>query len=111
MEVEEIKKLLKKYARENIIFGKKKEYILERVGTTEEEIIEELQSTEDLEFVEKQLREGETRYALFFVYSKKKGRVYVITLSDKLKIITAYPLGKRTLSRYHKGRFIKSKGV
>ena len=111
MEVKEIKKLLKRYSSKEVIFGKRKEYILERIDLPEEEIIQELLSTQDLEFVEKQSRDGETRYALFFVYSKKRGRVYIITLRDKLRIITAYPLGKRTLSKYHKGRFIKSKEI
>ena len=108
MEIKEVEKLLKKYSKEDIVFGKKENYILQRINATKEEVIKELLSHENLEFVEKQERSDETRYALFFVYSRRSGRVYVITLGDKLRIITAYPLGKKTLSKYHKRRFINS---
>lgn len=106
MELKEVKNLIAKYSKEDIIFGKRENYILERINATKEEIIKELLSPENLKFVEKQERDNETRYALFFVYSKRSGRVYVITFRDKLRVITAYPLGKKTLFRYNKKRFI-----
>ncbi|MEK6917818.1 MAG: hypothetical protein AABW51_02620 [Nanoarchaeota archaeon] len=105
----EIKKLLSKYSREDIGFGKTENYILERINATKEDVATDLLSLENLELVEEQKRNNEIRYVLFFVYSKKSGRVYVITLREKLRIITAYPLGKKTLSKYNKRRFINSK--
>jgi|SRR3989338_5746987 len=106
MEVKNFKELLKKYSKEDIVFGKLEDYILERIGASKEEIIKDLLTLENLEFVEKQERNNEIRYALFFVYSKRSGRVYVIILKDKLKIITAYPLGRKTLIKHNKKRFI-----
>ncbi len=108
MELKEVKELLSKYSKEDILFGKTEAYVLERIGTTKEEVEKDLLATENLEFVEEQKRSDETRYALFFIYSRRSGRVYVVKLEDKLRIITAYPLGRRTLSKYHKKRFINS---
>ena len=109
MDLKEIKKLISAFSEETIEFGKKEEYILERINSTKEKVIRELLILENLEFVEKQERKNETRYALYFVYSKRNGRVYIITLKDKLRVITAYPLGKKTLSKYDKKRFINYK--
>lgn len=108
MELKEVKELLGRYQKQDIIFGKTEKYILDRISAKKEEVLTELLSAKNLEFVEKQERSDETRYALFFVYSKRSGRVYIITLGDKLKIITAYPLGRKTLSKYRKRRFISS---
>jgi hypothetical protein len=108
MEIEEVKDLLKHFKKEDILFGKLEDYILDRINTSKEEVIEELLLGENLEFVEEQTRDNETRHALFFIYSKRKGRVYVVKLTEKLRIITAWPLGKKTLSKYHKKRFISS---
>jgi len=59
--------------------------------------------------IEKQERNGEIRYALYFVYSGKKGRVYVLTFKEKIRVITIYPLGRKTLSKYKKkGLYIKN---
>ena len=60
----------------------------------------------NLEHIEKQEKSGETRFVLFFVHTKRKGIEYVLTFKDKIVIITAFPLGKRTLIRYRKKRFI-----
>lgn len=109
MEIKEAKELLGKYSKEDIVFGKKKDYILDRISATEEEVVNDLLKAEALDFVEKQERSDEIRYTLFFVYSRKSGRVYVTKLEEKLRIITAYPLGKKTLSKYHKRRFIRNK--
>jgi hypothetical protein len=108
MKPNEFKRLLERYSGKDIIFAKTKRYILDRIGSNEEEVVKDILSTEKLEFVEKQERGNETRYALFFVYSRRKGRVYVLALEENIKIITAYPLGKRTLSKYHKKRFKNS---
>ena len=98
--------LLKNYSKKDVAFGKTEKYILDRINASKEEVINELFSGEKLEFVEKQEKNNEIRHALFFVYSKRKGRVYVVKFGRELRIITAYPLGRRTLSKYKKKRFI-----
>jgi len=102
----EVKELLKKYSDKEVIFGKDENYLLERISATKEDIIEDLFLNKDLIFTEKQYKTNEIRYALFYAYSKKKGRVYAITFLDKIRIITAYPLGRKTLLKYKKKRFI-----
>ena len=62
---------------------------------------------EILEFVEKQFREEEARYALYFIYSGARGRVYVLRFTDKIRIVTVYPLGRTTLKNYNRGKFKK----
>lgn len=101
--IDDIKNRIKQYKRENIVFGKPLEFILLRLHTTKEEIEDEILSCRDLTFVEKQKRGVEERYSLFFIYSRRKGRVYVITFRDNfLRIVTAFPLGRKTLRKYHK---------
>ncbi|MBI4116240.1 hypothetical protein HY449_00685 [Candidatus Pacearchaeota archaeon] len=104
--IKEFEILLKNYSKDDIVFGKIEKYILDRINASKEEVIKELFSGENLKFVEKQERNNETRYALFFVYSKRKGRVYVAGLGEEFRIITAYPIGRKTLSKYKKKRFI-----
>jgi len=103
--LEEVKEIIKKYQKEDIQYGKPIEFILSRINTTKNIIEREIFNFENLEFIEKQYRKGEIRYVLYFIYSKKRGRVYVITFNGKLTIITIYPLGKKTLRKYHKKRF------
>ncbi len=104
---EEVKKLIRKYEKEKIMYGKPLDYLLFRNKTTKEEIEKEIIDCENLEFTEKQEKEEEIRYLLYFIYSRKRGRAYVLKFNEKIKIITIYPLGKRTLKRYHKKRFKK----
>ncbi|NCN98977.1 hypothetical protein COU62_02715 [Candidatus Pacearchaeota archaeon CG10_big_fil_rev_8_21_14_0_10_35_219] len=105
MEIKEAKELLEKYSKEDFEFGKLEKYLLNRIKATKEEVVEDLFSLKNLKFVEKQRVNKELRYALFYVYSKRKGRVYIITIRDRLRVITAYPLGRKTLSKYNKKRF------
>jgi hypothetical protein len=99
----EVKEIIKLYKKENIEYGKDLNFFVRRLKITEEKIDEEILKCDNLSFTEKQIREDELRYALFFVYSKRKGRKYVITFRDaKLRIITIFPLGKKTLRKYRK---------
>jgi len=62
----------------------------------------------DLKVVFRQERNNEERYSLYFIYSRSKGRVYVLRLyPDKIRVITIFPIGKRTLSKYFKRKFKK----
>ena len=103
----EVKSLIQKYDENDIKYGKSLNYLLFRNKITEEEIKKELSLCENLEFAEKQKRENETRYLLYFVYSKKRGRAYALKFNNKIKIITIFPLGRRTLKKYSKKRFKK----
>ena len=104
--LDELKSLIQKYKEQGIRYGKSPDFLLKRINASEEEVKMELSSLINLEHVEKQVKGGETRYVLFFVYDRKKGRQYVLAFKDKLVVITVFPLGKRTLLRYRKKRFI-----
>ncbi|MBI2043699.1 hypothetical protein HYT25_04900 [Candidatus Pacearchaeota archaeon] len=109
--IKEVKELINKYGVVGFIYVKPLDYLLPRIKSTKKEIEKEILSCENLEFVESQHKSGETRYALFFIYNNRRGKVYVITFGDKIKIITAFPLGKKTLRKYKKKRFIKSQTI
>ncbi len=99
----EVKELIKKYKKEDIVFGKPLDFLVSRVKSTKEKIEDEILSCDNLTFTEKQIKDDEIRYSLFFIYSKKKGRKYSITFRDStLRVITIFPLGRRTLKKYRK---------
>jgi len=107
----EIKDILSELKKTDIIYGKSLDYILSRNKAKQEEFEETLLNCKFLEFTAKQEHKNETRYVLYFRFSNKQGRVYVIIPKEKLKIITNYPLGKKTLRKYRKRRFIKSEDI
>lgn len=99
----EVKDLVKKYKKENIEYGKPFDFLLKRVKANKEEVEEEILGCKNLSLTQKQTKDREIRYALFFVYSKRKGRQYVITFREnKIRIITIFPLGRKTIKRYNK---------
>ncbi len=99
----EVKELIKKYKKEDIVYGKGLDFFIRRIKAGKEEIENEVLNCNDLSLTERQLKDGEIRYALFFIYSKRKGRKYVINFREaKLRIITIIPLGRKTLTRYKK---------
>ncbi len=99
----EVKILIKRYRKEDIEYGKGLDFLIRRLNTKKEEIDNDILNCNNLSLTEKQLKNGEIRYALFFMYSRRKGRKYVITFREsKLRIITIIPLGKKTLKRYRK---------
>ena len=98
--LEELKLLIKKYKEKGFEWGKPIDYLEFRNGCSKEEMEKEILDFENTEFVEKQKEEGEIRYKLYFVYSSKTGRVYVLRFTEKIRIITVYPLGRQTLKNY-----------
>ena len=90
-----------------IEYGKSKKLLSFKGNINEDEIEKELLNFHHLTFTEKQTRDGEIRYALYFVYSKKRGLVFVITFRERIRLITIYPLGKTTLQKYFQKRFKK----
>ena|SRR3989344_370479 len=104
---EEVKKLIKKYKKEEIEYHKPIKYLSQRSSLTKEEIEETIISCKDLSFTELQEKPYEIRYAMFFIYSKKKGKCFVLTFDDKITVVTIYPMGKKTIKKYRKKRFKK----
>jgi len=104
---EEFKILLEKYREKEVEYGKPIDAIEFRNGLPIKEMEKELFVFKNLEFTERQMKEGERRYKIYHVYSSKKGRVYIITFRDKLRIISIYPLGPSTVKRYYQAKFKK----
>jgi len=95
--------------RTEIIFTKKDNAFLERRNKiTIEEMKEELQTAEHLVFAHKQIityqGKNEERFRCYFVYSNTKGRCYILRFNHQVKVITVFPLGRKTLVKY-KRRF------
>lgn len=103
----EVRTLIKKYKREDIEFGKPMNIISHDIHLTEEQIKDELFSLKDITCTAKQNVSGEIRYVIYFVYGKVKGRAYTLTFRNKIRVITVIPLGKRTLRKYYRTKFIK----
>lgn len=99
----EIKELIEKYKDNGIVFGKERYFILRRIKSSKESIEKEIFFCKNLYLTEKQVKGNEIRYVLYFVYSHRKGRQYVLTFRDNnIRIITAFPLGRRTIKKYSK---------
>ena len=99
----EVREILKKYKKEDIIFGKRLDPLMSRIKSNKQEVEEEILNCNNLSLTEKQNKSGEIRYRLYFLYSNKKGKGYVITFRDtNLRIITIFPLGRKTIKKYMK---------
>jgi len=97
---EELKELIEKFKDKGFEWGKPIDYLEFRNGCSKEDMEKEILDYSNIEYVEKQREQEETRYKLYFIYSSKKGRVYVLKFTDKIRIITVYPLGRTTLKNY-----------
>ena len=97
---EELRELIEKYKERGFEWGKPIDYLEFRNGCSKEEMEREILESDNAEFVEMQNEQGETRYKLYFVYSSKTGRVYVIKFTEVIRIITVYPIGRQTLKNY-----------
>jgi len=100
--INEVKKLIEKHKENGFRYAKPIDFLLERIGDTKENVEKELTNFKYLKFCEKQERKGETRYTIYYVYSNRKGRVYVIAFEDKIVIVTIFPIGKKTLKKCKK---------
>ena len=103
-----VRKKIKKYVMNDILFTKLNllDWLEERNKCTVKEMKSELHQLENLVFVEKQevLYEGinEERYRCYFVYSRSRGRCYILRFNAPIKVITVFPLGRVTLRKYKK---------
>jgi len=87
-------------------YSKSLNYLTLRNGCSEEDFAKDI-FTKKIEYAIYQIRNGEQRYILYFIYKeKRKGRAYVITFrNNKIIIRTIFPLGSKTLCKYDKKRF------
>lgn len=99
---EELRELIDKYKLKGFRYAKPLDFLLNRINDTKENIEKELINLNNLQFSEKQIRKGEIRYVLYFIYNNKKGRVYTLTFEDKIVVITIFPIGKTTLKKCKK---------
>ena len=99
---EEIKGLIDKYRNKGFEWGKPVDYLEFRNGCSKEDMEKEILNCDNVEFVWKQKEQGETRYKMYFVYSSRSGRAYVIKFTEKIRIITVYPVGKHILKEYQR---------
>lgn len=97
---EELKELIREYKEKGFEWGKPIDYLEFRNGCSRENMEKEILDCDNFEFVEKQKEQGETRYKLYLIYSSKTGRVYVIKFTEKIRVITVYPIGRQTLKNY-----------
>jgi len=105
---DEVKILISKHSSKGFEFGKPTNYLFYRnKGLTAEMVFKELKTGENLKYTKKENVEEEIRYTLYFVHKRSKGRAYCITFREKIRIITIFPLGRRTLNKYNKKRFKK----
>ena len=102
----EVIELIKEHEKQGFEFGKPLSYLKMRVKTSKEEMVNEIINCKKLEFVEKQSRDNEIRYVLYFIYNGK-GRTYVVRFKEKIRLISAFPLGRTTIRRYKKAKFKK----
>lgn len=101
---QEVLDYLKRYKIDDVVFTKKdieEQLTIRRL--TKEEIVKNLLNPKRLVFAEKQEREfkgkKDIRYNCYFLFSKSRAHRYVLSFNDKLKVITAIPLGRKTLNR------------
>jgi len=100
--LEELKELIEKYKEKGFEWGKPIDYLEFRNGCSKEDMEKEILDCDNVEFVEKQTEQEEIRYKTYFVYSSKTGRVYVLKFTEKIRIITIYPIGRQTLKNYRR---------
>ena len=113
-----VKNRIEKYSISEIKFTKKGdnlEWLTKRNGCSLDELKQELKTIELLVFAEKQevdhKGEPETRFKCYYIYSNSRGRCFLIIIGEKIRIVTAFPLGRTTLNRYRKKQKDLNKGI
>jgi len=101
---EEVINQLKRYSADHIVFTKKDiDEQLKVRRLTKDEIIHNIINPKNLIFAQKQEREfrgqKETRFNCYFLFSRSRAHRYVLKFEDKLKVITAIPIGRKTLNK------------
>ena len=108
-----VKNRIHKYPISEIKFTKKGdnlEWLAERNNCSLDGLKQEIKTTKHLVFSEKQevdhKGELETRFKCYYIYSNSRGRCFIILIGEKIKIVTAFPLGRITLNKYRKKKKI-----
>ncbi|MCK5624316.1 hypothetical protein KAI04_00560 [Candidatus Pacearchaeota archaeon] len=98
-----INKEFKKCSAEEIEIGKTAEFHIKRGRKSLSEIKKELLNCNSLKVANKEKISGETRYTLYFIYTRRKGTRYTITFrGEKIRLITTIPLGKKSIQKAEK---------
>jgi len=91
MNVEEFKKKLKEYKKEEIVLTKHAEIRALQRNIDIEEVVSNILSPEKLVFVKKQ---EEERYECYFAYSEEFCHKYVIVTNGKVIIVTIISINR-----------------
>jgi hypothetical protein len=102
-------KKLKKYNSKDVFYCKPINYLCFRNNCSEMDFEKDLLSGKNLKVINPHKRNGELRHGLYFIYNRRKGRVYIVKFGNLLKVVTIYPIGTKTLNRYNKRRFKKKR--
>lgn len=103
-----IRTKVKEYDLSKVIFTKQKllDWLANRNNCSIEDMKKEILDLKKLVFVDKQIvdfeGQKEERYRCYFIYSNTKGRFYILRFNGFIKVITAVPLGRRTIRKYKK---------
>ncbi len=103
-----VKDIIRKYTTENVQFTKSHmlDWLSHRNGCSIQDMKEEIIGLKNFVFAERQVidfqGQQEIRYRCYFVYSHSRGRCYIIRTNHALKVITVFPLGRQTLTKYRK---------
>ena len=100
--IEELREFIEEYKDKGFEYGKPIEYLEFRNGISKEDIEKEILELKNVKYVEKQIIESDKRYKVYYIYSSRSGRVYVLKFTKKIRIITIYPLGRSTLKNYNR---------
>ena len=96
MELEKIKEKLKSYTKKNIIITEHAELQAFVRGIDLEEVKENIVSSEKLVYVKRQeaRKPNESKYDCYFAYSKHLYHRYILTLNEKVLIVTIIKINR-----------------
>jgi len=81
-------------------------WLEKRNKSTIQDLKTEIHDSTDLVFVAKQevdfQGKKETRYRCYHIFSGSKGRCFILTFNSNIKVITVFPLGRTTITKYRK---------
>jgi hypothetical protein len=101
----EIRRMLSQRHPTDVVIAKRDaERLLRRNGLTLTQAQQEAMTLRDLRFAFKKEHTYENstefRYTCYCIYSNTRGRCFVLRLNGTVKIVTMYPLGRKTIRRY-----------
>ena len=103
-----VKNKVKNYDLSDIKFTKVNllSWLEQRNKSTIQDLKTEIYHPTNLKFVEKQevtfQDKKEIRYKCYYIYSGSRGRCFILAFNSQIKVITVFPLGRITLSKYRK---------